>query len=91
MKRIYHKYSKAIGAAMVSFEKALFDTNGVLDHMQMIPANSDIRDLTQGVTLIYEGGNTNSYRVSQKEGWSQDKKYFTKESLMIRADRCKEQ
>jgi len=32
----------------------------------------------------------NSYRVSTKDGWSIDKNYFIKESVLIRADMCED-
>jgi len=44
---------------------------------------------SNGEQLICEGNDSNKYSVSSKEGWSRDKNYFKKESLMIRADRCK--
>ena len=33
---------------------------------------------------------SNQYRVSKKDGWQRDKYFFIKDSLMIRADKCKE-
>ena len=30
------------------------------------------------------------YRVSQKDGWTLDKRYFIKDSLMVDASRCEE-
>ena len=32
----------------------------------------------------------NSYRVSTQDGWSIDKNYFVKESVLIRADKCED-
>jgi hypothetical protein len=33
---------------------------------------------------------SNKYRVSQKDGWTLDKRYFIKDSLMVKASRCEE-
>ena len=51
-------------------------------------AKENLMRFTNGKSLMCEGEDSNKYRVSSKKGWSRDKNYFTKDSLMIRADKC---
>ena len=37
---------------------------------------------------LYSGADT--YRVSRKDGWELDKKYFVKDSISIRVNKCEE-
>jgi len=60
------------------------------DNSQSTAKNNLIR-FTNGAKLICEGKDANKYSVSSKNGWSRDKNYFQKDSLLIRADRCEEQ
>ena len=53
-------------------------------------AKENLMRFTNGAQLICEGSDSNKYRVSSKKGWSRDKNYFIKDSLMIRADKCEE-
>jgi len=53
-------------------------------------AKENLMRFTNGKSLICEGDGSNKYSVSRKDGWSRDKNYFVKDSLLIRADRCKE-
>ena len=42
-------------------------------------------------TFICKNSDSNTYQVSQANGWKTEKNYFLKDSLMIRADRCEVQ
>ncbi|MFK5937983.1 MAG: hypothetical protein QM497_06240 [Sulfurimonas sp.] len=53
-------------------------------------AKENLMRFSNGAELICEGSDSNKYSVSSKNGWSRDKNYFTKDSLMIRADNCEE-
>ena len=53
-------------------------------------AKNNLMRFTNGASLICEGKDSNKYSVSSKNGWSRDKNYFTKDSFMIRADKCEE-
>ena len=59
-------------------------------------AKSNLHYFQKGNTLVcFSGGgiysSANRYRVSKEEGWQIEKNYFYKDSLMIRADKCKRQ
>ena len=54
-------------------------------------AKENLMRFTNGAKLICEGSDSNKYSVSSKNGWSRDKNYFQKDSLLIRADRCEEE
>lgn len=54
-------------------------------------AKNNLMRFSNGKSFICEGSNSNKYSVSSKNGWSRDKNYFIKDSLLIRADRCEEQ
>jgi len=54
-------------------------------------AKENLMRFTNGAKLICEGEDSNKYSVSSKNGWSRDKNYFQKDSLLIRADRCEEE
>ena len=60
------------------------------DNSQTTAKNNLIR-FTNGAKLICKGEDSNKYSVSSKSGWDRDKNYFIKDSLLIRADECKEQ
>jgi len=60
------------------------------DNSQTIAKNNLIR-FSNSAKLICEGEDSNKYSVSSNSGWSRDKNYFKKDSLLIRADRCEEQ
>jgi len=51
-------------------------------------AKENLMRFTNGKSLMCEGEDSNKYSVSSKNGWSRDKNYFTKDPLLIRADRC---
>jgi len=53
-------------------------------------ANNNLMHFSNGGSFICEGEDSNKYSVSSKNGWSRNKNYFTKDSLLIRADRCEE-
>lgn len=53
-------------------------------------AKNNLKRFSNGGSFICTGSDSNKYSVSSKNGWSRDKNYFTKDSLMIRADRCEE-
>ena len=53
-------------------------------------AKENLMRFTNGKSLMCEGEYSNKYSVSSKSGWSRDKNYFIKDSLMIRADKCEE-
>jgi hypothetical protein len=50
-------------------------------------ASENIQSLEEGSTLKCIMRD-NSYRISTKDGWKINKNYFTKDSLLIRADKC---
>jgi len=54
-------------------------------------AKDNLMRFSNGAKLICKGEDSNKYSVSSKSGWSRDKNYFQKDSLLIRADRCEEQ
>jgi len=54
-------------------------------------AKNNLIRFSNSAKLICKGEDSNKYSVSSKSGWSRDKNYFIKDSLMIRADRCEEQ
>jgi len=60
------------------------------DNSQTTAKNNLIRFIN-GAKLICEGEDSNKYSVCNKSGWSRDKNYFQKDSLLIRADKCEEQ
>ncbi len=62
----------------------------VADSYQTTAKNNLMR-FSNGKSLICEGKDSNKYSVSSKNGWSRDKNYFIKDSILIRADRCEEQ
>ena len=56
-------------------------------------ANRNIKMFRSGNTLVCTSGggiytSANKYQVSISEGWTLDKNYFIKDSLMIRIDKC---
>ncbi len=56
--------------------------------------NNNIKSFQESKTLTCSSGGglyakSNKYSVSKKEGWTLQKNYFKKESLLIRADQCK--
>jgi len=53
-------------------------------------AKENLMRFSNGGSFICQGSDSNKYSVSSKNGWSRDKNYFTKDSLMIRADKCEE-
>jgi len=53
-------------------------------------AKENLMHFTNGKSLMCEGEDSNKYSVSSKSGWSRDKNYFQKDSLLIRADKCEE-
>jgi len=53
-------------------------------------AKNNLKRFSNGGSFICTGSDSSKYSVSSKNGWSRDKNYFTKNSLMIRADRCEE-
>jgi len=53
-------------------------------------AKNNLIHFTNSGSFICEGEDSNKYSVSSKDGWRRDKNYFTKDSLLIRADRCEE-
>lgn len=64
--------------------------------LPFIIANADKNDALENVKLMQDGNalkctvNSTLYKVSQAEGWSvKNDIYFMKDSLLIRADRCK--
>ena len=60
------------------------------DSYQTTAKNNLVR-FSNGKSMICEGKDSNKYSVSSKNGWSRDKNYFIKDSLLIRADECEEQ
>ena len=54
-------------------------------------AQENITHFQRGWQFICRSGNDNEYRVSKADGWEIDKDYFSKNTLLIRADRCEEQ
>lgn len=56
-------------------------------------AQSDVKSnqtsFTNGASFICKESKDKSYSVSKKELWSIKEIYFSKDSLLIRADRCK--
>ena len=54
-------------------------------------AQENIIHFQRGWQFICRSGNDNEYRASKADGWEIDKDYFSKETLLIRADRCEEQ
>ena len=60
------------------------------DSYQTTAKNNLVRFIN-GKSLICGEQDSNKYSVSSKNGWSRDKNYFIKDSLLIRADRCEEQ
>ncbi len=59
-------------------------------YINQTTAKKNLIHFSNGESFICEGGDFNKYSVSSKNGWSRDKNYFTKDSLMIRADKCEE-
>jgi hypothetical protein len=60
---------------------------------QYSTATSSIKDFKRGQAIkCFSGGglytSSDIYRVSFSDGWESDKNYFTKGSLMIRANKC---
>ena len=49
----------------------------------------NIQSIKNGNKLLCVAGLV-SYKVSTKDGWSIDKNYFIKESVLIRADMCED-
>ena len=59
-------------------------------------ANSNIKAFKNGDTFICKSGGgvyskAQRYSVSKEDGWRVNKSYFIHNSLMIRADECKQQ
>ncbi len=52
-------------------------------------AKSNQTSFTNGASIICKESKDKSYSVSKKELWSIKEIYFSKDSLLIRADRCK--
>jgi hypothetical protein len=53
-------------------------------------AQTNLQNFKRGNSFICNAGDNNSYRVSKKDGWTIENIYFIKDSLLIRADKCKE-
>jgi len=54
-------------------------------------ARNNLISFNNAKQLMCEGKDSNTYSVSRKNGWSREKNYFTKDSLLIRADQCEEE
>lgn len=52
-------------------------------------AEENGQSFTRGNTLVCEVEDGNTYTVSKTEKWNKEKYYFKKNSLSLRADRCK--
>lgn len=70
------------------FSLIILDANS-----QYNTAKSNIKEFKKGYTLkCYSGGglysSANTYRVELDDGWKANKDYFTKESFMVRANKC---
>lgn len=52
-------------------------------------AKSNQTSFTNGVSFICKDSKNKSYSVFKEEGWSIQKDYFKKDSILIRADMCK--
>jgi hypothetical protein len=58
-------------------------------YLSKLDADKNTKYFNTAATLRCEGGDKNNYLISQTTGWSlNDKYYFLKESLLIRADKC---
>ena len=51
-------------------------------------AQANIKYFQDGSILRCSNGFNTLYRVSKQNNWELDKNYFTKDSLLIRADKC---
>lgn len=67
-------------AIFIPFIAALVQENKAIDN---------INSFTDGRNLLCRVDNF-QYRVSKEDGWRVDNIYFFKESLLLRADNCKE-
>jgi hypothetical protein len=52
-------------------------------------AQTNLQNFKNGSSFICKSNDNNQYKVSKKDGWSIDNNYFLKDSLLIRADKCK--
>lgn len=69
----------------------LFVTLPLVDaYNTQINVKSKLQSFARGSTLICKGNDEKNYSVSKKEQWSIKSFCFSKESLLIRADRCEE-
>lgn len=67
----------------------LFDANS--QHKTALKNVSDFKNKRAVLKCISGGGlysSANTYKVSIDDGWSVDKDYFIKDSLMVRANKC---
>jgi len=53
-------------------------------------AKSNLTHFNEGISLICKEHNDKKYSVSKKERWSIKGIYFSKESILFRADKCDE-
>ena len=58
-------------------------------HSSKNDAQDNIQHFKTGTSFTCRAKDNNNYRVNLSDGWSSDGFYFVKDSLLIRADKCK--
>ena len=58
-------------------------------HSSKSDAQDNIQHFKTGASFTCRAKDNNNYRVNLSDGWSSDGFYFVKDSLLIRADKCK--